>query len=301
MREEVIERGEVKEGQLTCCNNSYKITNFIPRFIDSDKYVSSFSFEWRLNKRTQLDSANVNNKMAGQSRKDFERRIDFPLSQLKDKWVLDAGCGMGRFSEVAVKEGANLVAVDLSFAVDMALENIGLARTAHFIQADLFNLPFRENSFDFVYSFGVLHHTPDCEGAFTAISKLIKTGGKLAIFVYSSYNKGIVYMSEFWRFFTIRLPKKVLYLFSFISIPLYYLYKIPVLGNIAKTFFVIPMWPDWRWRVLDTFDWYSPKYQSKHTHWEVFRWFKDNGFRNIEIFENEITMSGIKNECFLYP
>lgn len=294
MREEVSERGEVKEGQLTCCNNSYKIINFIPRFIDSDKYVSSFSFEWRLHKNTQLDSANINTKMAGQSRMDFEGRVDFPLSELKDKWVLDAGCGMGRFSEIAVSEGANLVAVDLSFAVDTALQNIGIARNAHFVQADLFNLPFKDNSFDFVYSFGVLHHTPDCKGAFSAISRIIKPGGKLAIFVYSSYNKGIVYMSGFWRFFTTRLPKRMLYLFSFISVPLYYLYKIPVFGNIAKMFFVIPMWKDARWRVLDTFDWYSPKYQSKHTHWEVFRWFKDNGFSEIAVFEGEITMMGKK-------
>lgn len=295
LRAEIIENGEVKEGLLTCGKKQYKISNYIPRFIDSDKYVSSFSFEWKAHKNTQLDSANRNSIMAGQSRRDFEKRVDFSLSELKNKWVLDAGCGMGRFSEVVVSEGANLVAVDLSFAVDMALKNIGLVRNVHFMQADIFNLPLREGYFDFVYSFGVLHHTPDCQRAFAAVAKLVKPGGKLAIFVYSSYNKGIVYMSSIWRFVTTRLPKRLLYLLSFISAPLYYIYKIPVLGNIAKMFFVIPMWPDWRWRVLDTFDWYSPKYQSKHTHWEVFGWFEKNGFEQMRIFEGEITMSGEKS------
>lgn len=294
LRVGVTEREEIKEGELSCCGNTYKIINFIPRFINTDKYVSSFSFEWRLHKRTQLDSANKGGKMEGQSRRDFAKRVDFRLSELKDKWVLDAGCGMGRFSEIAVKEGANLVAVDLSFAVDMAFKNIGTLKNAHFIQADLFNLPLRENSFDFVYSFGVLHHTPDCAAAFDSIAKLVKPSGKLALFVYSSYNKGIVYSSAFWRLFTTRMPKRLLYFLSYISVPLYYFYRIPVAGNIAKMLFVIPMWKDGRWRMLDTFDWYSPKYQSKHTHWEVGGWFKKNGFKNVQIYEGEITMSAQK-------
>lgn len=292
--EKIVEDGEIREGILRCCNNSYRITNFVPRFIDSDKYVSSFSFEWKVHKNTQLDSANLNSRMSGQSHRDFEKRVDFPLSELKGKRVLDVGCGVGRFSEIAISYGANLVGIDLSFSVDAAFENMGKAKNANFAQADIFRLPFKEGSFDFVYSFGVLHHTSDCKKAFSAISRLVRQEGKLAIFVYSSYNKAIVYMSRFWRFFSVRLPKWLLYILSFISIPLYYLYKIPVVGNIAKMFFVIPMWPDWRWRVLDTFDWYSPKYQSKHTHWEVFNWFKEDGFKNIKIYEGEVTMSGEK-------
>jgi len=292
---EKIQEGEIKEGELSCqCKRSYPIKNYIPRFIETDKYVNSFSFEWRKHKKTQLDSANKHLKMAGQSRRDFEKRVDFPLSSLKDRFVLDVGCGMGRFSEIAVEQEANLVGVDLSYAVDVALENIGLKKNAHFIQADIFNLPFKEEIFDFIYSYGVLHHTPDCQEAFYRISSFLKKEGKLSIFVYSSYNKGIVYMTSFWRIFTTRLPKRLLYALSFISIPLYYLYKIPVLGNIGKMFLVIPMWPDWRWRVLDTFDWYSPKFQSKHTHSEIFDWFKRNGFKDIQIFEGEISMLGTK-------
>lgn len=289
--------GQIKEGTLECsCRKIYPITNYIPRFVPDDSYVDSFSFEWKLHRKTQLDSANKNNRMKNVSENAFQNRIDFSLQQLKGKIVLDAGCGMGRFAEVAAKYGATVIGIDYSFAVDAAFGNIGQLPNVHLVQADVFKPPFAPETFDFIYSFGVLHHTPDCETAFKRLPPLLKKGGKISIFVYSSYNKAIVYTSAFWRFFTTRLPKKLLYLLCHIAVPLYYLYKIPVIGNIGKMLFVIPMIPDWRWRVLDAFDWYSPRFQSKHTHAQVFRWFKEAGLSDISIFDNEITLSGLKRE-----
>lgn len=290
-----VEGEEIKEGSLTCCcGRNFLIKRFIPRFVEDDKYVTSFSFEWKKHQRTQLDSANQNRIMFGESRRSFEQRVDFPLSQLKDKIILDVGCGMGRYAEIALEEGGKVVGVDLSLAVEIAFENISLYKNIDLIQADIFHLPFRKESFDFVYSFGVLHHTHDCAKAFSKLPILLKKGGKLSISIYSSYNKGIVYMSQFWRFFSTKMPKKVLYYLVYLSLPLYFLYKIPLLGSIGKMILPLPMWPDWRWRILDTFDWYSPKFQSKHTHWEVFRWFKAHGLGDIFIGENEITMQGTK-------
>jgi len=46
---------------------------------------------------------------------------------------------------------------------------------------------------------------------------------------------------------------------------------------------------DWRWRVLDTFDWYSPRYQSWHTHHEVFGWFKENGLEQVEVLAPSVS------------
>lgn len=287
----VFDKGWVKAGFLISdCGRKFPIVNFIPRFVPCDGYVESFSFEWHAHSRTQLDSFSGYNI----SEQQFQARIDFPLSELKGKIVLDAGCGSGRFSEVALKNGAIVIGVDLSYSVDAAFLNMSKYPSAHFIQADLLNLPFAKNNFDFIFSFGVLHHTPDTHKAFKSIAELLKPKGKISIFVYSSYNKGIVYSSAFWRFFTTKMPKRLLYYLSFISVPLYYLYKIPGLGSIGKMFFVIPMWKDWRWRVLDTFDWYSPKYQHKHTHWEVFKWFEESNLTDIKVFENEITMMGTK-------
>jgi SAM-dependent methyltransferase len=289
------EAGEVKEGMLKCpCSKKYPIKKFIPRFVDSDCYTNSFSFEWQKNMRTQLDSANTNTIMKDTSKKQFQQRIDFPLEALKDKLILDVGCGIGRYVEVAAKFGANAIGVDLSYSIDCAYKNLGFLKNVQFVQADIFRLPFKEGVFDFVFSFGVLHHTSNCKEAFKRLAPLLKKGGNISIFVYSSYNKAIVYSSAFWRSITTRLPKRLLYYFSHISVVLYFLYKLPVIGQLGRAIFVIPMWPNWRWRVLDTFDWYSPKYQSKHTHWEVYNWFRECGLSNIAIHPHEVTLSATK-------
>lgn len=287
------ESGEIKEGLLQClCGKIYPIKKFIPRFINSDLYARSFTFEWRKNKRTQLDSANLNQR----SRSAFKNRVNFELKDLKGKLILDAGCGCGRYAEVAAESAGTVLGFDLSYAVDVAFENIGLKKNVHLIQADIFNLPFKKETFDFIYSFGVLHHTVDAKKAFMKLAALLKPKATISIFVYSSYNKGIVYTSNFWRFFTVRMPKGLLYWLCFISVPLYYLYRLPVIGNIAKMVFVISMEPNWRWRVLDTFDWYSPKFQSKHTHAEVFGWFKEAGLSGVSVFQDEVSMSASKPE-----
>jgi hypothetical protein len=50
--------------------------------------------------------------------------------------------------------------------------------------------------------------------------------------------------------------------------------------------------PDRKWRILDTFDWYSPWYQSKHTYEEVFRWFENCGLEDLRVIEQPIAVQG---------
>lgn len=289
LKNEIYENDEIKEGILVCRNeHKYKIINFIPRFVEADAYSSSFSYEWTRFSETQLDSK-IGNDL---SERQFQRRIDFPLSQIKGKLVLDAGCGMGRYTEVVKKYGGTVIGIDLSYAVNSAFRNIGFAENVHIVQGDILNPPFKKEIFDFIYSFGVLHHTPDAQGAFKCLAGYLKKGGYFSLFVYDSYEKAIVYSSNFWRKITVRLPRRLLYYLCFLSVPLYYIYRLPLIGNFFKAILVISMRPEWQMRWLDTFDWYSPKYQSKHTHAEVFRWFNQMGFRDIKIFDYGVTMQG---------
>jgi len=84
-------------------------------------------------------------------------------------------------------------------------------------------------------------------------------------------------------------------LLSALAIPLYYLHQIPVVGCIFRVILPISLHPNWRWRWLDTFDWYTPTYQWKMLYPEVFRWFRTNGFLDIDVFDEPICMRVVKN------
>src|ERR1035441_3786844 len=85
-------------------------------------------------------------------------------------------------------------------------------------------------------------------------------------------------------------------------VPLYgvhqVLRKIPLVGRPASgaLAYMIPMafHPDRTWRILDTFDWYSPWYQSKHTYEEVFRWFESSGLQDLRVIEQPIAVQGTR-------
>lgn len=283
---------EIESGTLICsgCRTAFPVEHSIPRFVGSDSYVKSFSFEWTRFRITQLDSATGR----GESEQRFRQSIDFPLEGLADRLVLDAGCGMGRFAEVALKYGATIVGVDLSLAVDAAHQNLGSHPRAHFVQADLFRLPFREETFDLIYSLGVLHHTPDPQRAFQGLVKFLKPGGRISVTLYSGYNKFYVRATNFWRRLAPELPPRLLYGLAHVAIPLYYLYRLPVIGQVLQGLLPISMHPDPAWRVLDTFDCYSPRYQSYHTHHEVFQWFRDSKLTDITVLEPGISFIATK-------
>jgi SAM-dependent methyltransferase len=289
---EAQEHEEVRRGELRCsgCQAVYPILNSVPRFVGSDSYAEAFSFEWNVHQTTQVDSANGRTD----SEDRFARNFDFPLSALQGKLVLDIGCGTGRFAEVALKYGATVIGVDLSLAVDAAYKNIGEHARMHVVQADVFRLPLRPESFHLIYSLGALHHTPDCRKAFEQLPAYLKPSGTIAITLYSGHNKHYVAATNFWRRWTPRLPKRALYGLCHVAVPLYYVYRIPGFRQLGMGIFPINMDPDWRWRVLDTFDCYSPTYQSYHSYPEVFDWFERAGLREIRVVEPAVTVTGMK-------
>jgi len=231
----------IRDGTLKCngCTSIFYIHNYLPRFVNSESYTKSFGFEWSQFRKTQLDS--MNGRVESKQR--LEQSINFPLSDFGGKLVLDAGCGTGRFMEIALKFGATVIGVDMSCAVDAAYENLGSHSQAHLIQGDLSRLPLRKGIFDFIYCLGVLHHTPAPKDVFGKLAEFLKPGGKISVTLYSGYNKVYVESTNFWRRFTTRMPEWALYYLSHIAIPLYHVYRIPFLGRMLQATFPISMHP----------------------------------------------------------
>ncbi len=285
------EDGRVKRGQLGCtgCERAYAVRDFIPRFVDGDNYVGSFSLQWKIFRQAQLDSVT-------HSQETRSRFIDMTGSAAHDLEacrVLDVGCGPGKFIETVREMGAEVFGVDLSFAVDAALENFGHDPRIHLLQADVFKLPFREEVFDMVFSLGVLHHTPDCEGAFKGLARFVKPGGKLAIWVYSQ--DIVPHFNRRLRSFTRRMPFRLLYYACLLPVPFTYLFNVPYLRAAfygLRPYFQWITWGSWRQRWLDTLDWYSCWFQSAHTYPEVHRWFLDLGLESIELGQTAVSVHG---------
>jgi 2-polyprenyl-3-methyl-5-hydroxy-6-metoxy-1,4-benzoquinol methylase/uncharacterized protein YbaR (Trm112 family) len=285
-----------EKGGYVCssCKRAYPNMRGIARFVDPDNYAKSFGFQWHRYSRTQLDTNEVR-----ESDRHFRIKTGLKPEELQGKLVLDVGCGMGRFAEVATRWGARVVGIDLSAAAEMAAQNLTDREFAAF-QADVFALPFAPASFDVIYSLGVLHHTPDCEAAVKVLRKYLKPGGTLAVWLYSGYNKWYRF-SDFWRQYTHKMRPETLHSVLKIAVPVLYnlnrgLQKIPLAGppvaGAIHHIFPVNRQSDPEARVLDTFDWYSPKYQSKHTYEQVFRWFEDMGLEDLHVAEVPISVRG---------
>lgn len=276
---------EILEGSLHCPRgHSYPIVNGIPRFVPAEFYAESFGFQWNRFSKVQLDVFNDTRE----SEETFLEKTNFDVTGLSGKLVLDAGTGAGRFADVVSRMQAEVVGVDLSTAVEAAYSNLGDRPNAHFVQADIFRLPFREKIFDRIFSIGVLHHTPDTRKAFHSLVPLLKPEGEIAIWVYSCHSE-LRKISDTLRKGTVRMPRKLLFYASTIAIPLYYLKPLRL---VFQGIFRLCMHKNWRWRWLDTFDYFSPKYQWKHTYPEVFSWFREAGLSEITPLPAAVSMKG---------
>jgi SAM-dependent methyltransferase len=150
-----------------------------------------------------------------------------------NKLVLEVGtCVGGTANYMASSEGCELVGIDLSYAVESAYHHFGGNRFLHLIQASAFATPFRENTFDLVYSHGVLHHTFSTKIAFERISKLPKAGGRLYIWVYNPHSETrtwsrriVMDMEKVIRPFCWRLPERLQTLALAPIIPLYFVHQ----------------------------------------------------------------------------
>jgi 2-polyprenyl-3-methyl-5-hydroxy-6-metoxy-1,4-benzoquinol methylase/uncharacterized protein YbaR (Trm112 family) len=263
----------------------------------------SFGFEWLRHQVTGF----------AENREFFVRSLGIDPSELAGKLVLDAGCGMGRFLEVAASGGAEVVGLDLSRAVERAQRETRHRGRAHFVQGDILRPPFAAEQFDLVFSIGVLHHTTSTEAAFRALVPLVKPGGRIAIWVYRTFQPEIPvgvhkraferlseWVSDGTRAVTTRLPHEVLHLLSYGAVPAGWLMR-QIRRRAPLRYLLWPLLlppisehPDWRVRVCDTFDWLSPRYQWKHTTGEVRGWFESAGLTAVQSLELAVGVQGTK-------
>ena len=250
--------------------------------------MNSFSYEWAKFYNTQLDSVSGTTE----SLDAFVAKAGF--KDLEGKLVLDVGCGAGRYMEIAQKFGGKVVGIDASTSVYSARRNLD---GVDIIRADIFNLPFRDGVFDRIFSIGVLHHTNDTRAAFLQLPRLLKHGGEIAVWVCpvgGFVQRALNAVSDFYRLFTTQLPLRLMYALCHLAVPIYHLKRIWLLGRIIALLAPSSGHPNPQWRILDTFDWYTPKYQHKHTYEQVVDWFLSAGLCNVKRLGVPVAVRGMK-------
>ena len=211
---------EIVDGAPPCrgCGRRYAIVRAVPRLLAghlaADKQKTADAFSWQWQHFTEMHDRYE------------EQFLDWihpiPPAFFEKKVVLDAGCGIGRHAYFAARYGAkDVIAMDLSGAVETAFRNIGGLPNAHVIQADILSPPFRraptEGQFDFIYSIGVLHHLPDPETGFQSLVLCLRSGGTIFGWVYGHENNAVVHrlIDPFRRRVTTRMAPPVLRTIAF--------------------------------------------------------------------------------------
>lgn len=117
--------------------------------------------------------------------------VEMPLDSLKGKRVLEIGPGGGGHSALFNAKGASVVSMDItperamSTALKHSLVTGGEGRA---YQGDAECLPFRDDSFDIVYSNGVLHHSENTDQTIAEVFRVLKPGGKAVLMLYSRHS-----------------------------------------------------------------------------------------------------------------
>ena len=291
------EDGEIRSGSVTAAGDVYEIVDGIPRFCPKANYAANFGYQWHLFPTLQLDSKA---RWACWDRSSEDRLFGTTrwAKHLHGQRVLEAGSGMGRFTEILARTGAEVFTFDYSTAVEESRSNNHRYSNVRFAQADIYQAPYEPASFDKVLCLGVLQHCPSPREAFASLVRLLKPGGEIAVDVYALNWRSPLYGKYYLRPVTKRLPARHLQAFARFQVgwvfPLtHWLY--PRIGRVAAGLSWLRGVADYHGHVeadketlrdfalLDTIDALSPAYDRPQTVGSLRSWCAQSQLQDVEI------------------
>lgn len=143
----------------------------------------TFTDQWNITRDNELSFMYTHDELVELNRRVWLTWLD---DGPRPQSVLDVGCGAGT-ETMALRDvtGAQeLWGLDANLAVLQRRDDYRHVPGVHYVVSSLFDLPFERESFDFVYSQGVIHHTYSTEDAFESIASRVAPGGHLFVWVY---------------------------------------------------------------------------------------------------------------------
>lgn len=305
------------DGHFLCegCRTCYPVVNSIPRLLPEpkgdDQTIESFGYQW-----SRVPSWNTAEKNAEViddwvlrwfGWNDFE---GLKRALAKHRLVLDVGSGLGHelHNFTRANPGAVLVGLEPSKTIDIASSLLHRHRNILLIEGDIMSPPFAENTFDLVFSKGVLHHTPDTRKAFRNCASLLRQGGEIAVYVYNRKAPLREFTDDYLRNSVTSMPadeawetckgitelgEKLSGLDAEIEIER----GIPLLGikpgrhSLQRLMYYTMMKMFWNEALsfeennLVNFDWYHPYYAWRHTPGEIREWCRELGLHVVWLNE----------------
>jgi SAM-dependent methyltransferase len=292
----------LNDQEARCPAHSFPVERGIPRLLPADlmglregrraddlraRTYRSFAFEWQ----------RFSHQLAA-----YERNFHWYLEPLAPssfggRTVLDAGCGMGRHTFHFLRQGARVVAVDASEAIDAAARN-NPSGSALFVQGDVLQLPVAGASFDLACCLGVLHHVEDTARGLRQLIGAVRPGGWILVFLYHDPSElgwvrgTLLRLVSAARRVTTRLPHGLLHGLTWLLAagllllyvgPLRLLSRIPGLAGLRSL--PLGQYTDYPFRVLwnDQFDRFSAPLEKRYRRAQVEALLREAGLVDLRI------------------
>ncbi|HWC26816.1 MAG TPA: methyltransferase domain-containing protein [Solirubrobacteraceae bacterium] len=314
----------LQDGELVAPGGArYEIRDGIPRLADpagsgqADTF-DTFSWKWTHVSRQEIEQRVLAQYAWYDERYGLDGDKGLAALLAGSERILEAGTGLGgdaaRFARLAPH--AEVVAIDLSKAIDVAAERFGGPANLHYLQADIMHLPFPPGTFDFISAEQVIHHTPDAAWAFAELAARLAPGGLLAAYLYR-VKAPLRELADDWirERATVMEPEEAMELGRDLAELGRELQRaggtvrlergVPLLGiepgehsvqrlvywTLLKCFWNDDFSPNLN--ALVNYDWYAPQHASRHTPHEVREWCAAAGLEIVRLDVSEAAISAL--------
>ena len=256
------------------------------------KTVEGFGDEW-----SRFDQTGMSDEDANQL---FESYFSvFPWGNLpKNSVGFDLGCGSGRWAKLVAPHVGKLHCIDPSVAIDVARKNLRTQTNCEFHQAGVDDIPIKNQSMDFGYSLGVLHHIPDTQAALTACVSKLKSGAPFLLYLYYAFDNRPVWFRMLWqvsdwiRRVVSRMPHVLRYVMSQLIAALVY-WPLAQSAKLAENMglnvnnFPLAPYRQWGFYVMrtDALDRFGTRLEQRFTKLEIKKMMEYAGLENIKLSE----------------
>ena len=220
----------------------------------------------------------------------------FPWKQISTESIgFDLGCGTGRWAKLVAPKVKKLICIDPSSALEIAKSNLSKFDNCEFEKATVDEMSIKDNSMDFGYSLGVLHHVPNTALGIKQCVQKLKSGAPLLLYLYYRFDnrpwwfKLIWYITDLLRKIVSKMPYQLRYISSQIIALLIYLPLARTAFFLEKLNFNVNNFPLTSYRNLsfytmrtDALDRFGTRLEQRFTREEIKYMMQNAGLENIK-------------------